>query len=263
MTIPPPPPARRKRPWYAQWWAIVLYAVIGVCMLGGIVGAMSGGDDGDSDDTANGLDGAVDDMNDAAESFADAADELGPVEFGESFEAVTETGSGDATITLPEEADQGIITASHSGSGVFSIEVIDENNESTGDFLAFTMGAYDGTTAFGLYDFSIAGPPDSLKIAADGDWEITIAPLSEAPVLELPAEGDGDAVYRFEGDAADWTLTHDGEGVFAVTRFNNTDLFSGLPLVMEMGAYEGTVPVTGDAGIVTITADGSWTITAS
>lgn len=258
MTIPPPPPARRKRPWYVQWWAIVLYAVIGVCMLGAVVGALGDDDaDDDRDDTSEVEDADEVDADEPEEEAAEDAD-YGPV-----FEAVTESGSGDATITLPEDADQGIITASHDGGGVFSIEVIDENNESTGDFLAFTMGAYDGTTAFGLYDFSIAGPPDSLKVAADGDWEITIAPLGDAPVLELPAEGDGDAVYRFEGDAADWTLTHEGEGVFAVTRFNNTDLFSGLPLVMEMGVYEGTVPVTGDAGIVTITADGPWTITAS
>lgn len=258
MIVPPPPPARRRRrPWYAQWWAIVLYAVVGLCMIGGLVGAL--GDDGGD----GALDEVVEDMNGAADSFAEEAEGLGPVEFGETFAAITETGSGDATVALPEGAEEGTVTAVYDGGGnsIFSIDVIDDNNESTGDFLVTTMGDYQGTTAFGLYD--LGNEPDSLKITADGDWEITIASFEQTPYLELPAEGQGDAVYRYDGGAADWTLTHDGDSVFTVGHFP----FTGIPdfnlLVMEMGRYEGTVPVTDDVAVVTITADGSWTITAS
>ena len=259
MTVPPAPAPKRK-PWYAQWWAIVLYAVVGVCMIGTIAGALGGDDDGDRDDEIlDGLDGALDDMDDAADDLADAAEELDAVEFGDAFEAYTETGIGDGKITLPEGATEGMITASHDGDSNFSINVLDEGNEPTIDLPVNTIGSYSGTTAFGLYD--LGDDPASLQITADGDWEVTIASFGDAPYLEVPVEGDGDAVFKYDGGAADWAISHDGDSNFIVTHAPLQGIMGAMPLVNEIGAYEGTVPVTDDVAIVTITADGSWKIT--
>lgn len=255
-----PPPARRQKRWYTSWWAITLYAVIGMCTLGTIVGALGDDDDDDDrDEISEELDDAAGDMEDAADDFADAADDLGAVEFEDSFEAYTETGTGDGTITLPEGATEGMVTASHDGDSNFSVNVLDTGNQPTLDLLVNTIGSYEGTTAFGLYD--LGEEPASLQITADGDWEITIASFDEAPRMELPVESDGDAVYLYDGGAADWAITHDGDSNFMVNQFPLEGIMGLSPLVNEIGSYEGTVPVTDDVAIVTIVADGSWKIT--
>jgi len=255
MTVPPSP-ARKPKRWYTRWWAITLYALIGVCTIGTIAGALSG--DVEPGKTSEGLTEGLDDLNDATDGVAEDAEDLGAVEFEDSFEAYTETGSGDATIALPEGAVEGTITASHSGDSNFQLTVLDEGNEMTGDLPVNTIGSYEGTTAFGLYD--LGGEPTNLKVTADGDWEITIASFEEAPRLELPAEGDGDAVYVYDGGAADWAITHDGDSNFQVHQTPLSDLAIGDLLVNTIGSYEGTVPVNDEVAVVTVVADGSWKI---
>lgn len=252
MTVPPPA-ARKPKRWYTRWWAITLYAVIGVCTLGTIVNAM--GDGVEPGKTSEDLTEGTGEASDTDDNAADA------VEFGASFEAYTESGSGDATITLPEGATDGMVTASHDGSSNFSVIVLDDGNQPTLDLLVNTIGSYEGTTAFGLHD--LGEEPASLKITADGDWEITIASFDDAPYLEAPVEGDGDAVFKYDAGAADWAISHDGDANFIVVHSPLEGIMGAMPLVNEIGSYEGTVPVTGDVAIVTITADGSWTITAS
>jgi hypothetical protein len=46
-SLPPPPPAGENRtPWYRRWWAICLWVLLGLS----VVGAALGGDDDDGDD---------------------------------------------------------------------------------------------------------------------------------------------------------------------------------------------------------------------
>jgi hypothetical protein len=233
--------------------------VVGVsvlCLMGAVVGALGDDDEPDDDATSEEAEGAAEENEDSGGD--DGAEET--VEFGDAFEAFTESGSGDATIDLPEGVTTGMVTASHDGDSNFSINMLDAGNQPTLDLLVNTIGSYAGTTAFGMHDLS--EDPVRLQVSADGDWEITVASLNDAPVMELPVDGDGDAVYRYEAVAADWALAHEGDANFIVTYFVNDDLMSGFPLVNEIGPYDGTVPVIDGVGIVTIVADGSWTITA-
>jgi hypothetical protein len=205
--------------------------------------------------------GAGENPMDPAADSAVAAQESEEVDyFAETlpvFDAVTETGSGDAVITLP--AMQGTITATHSGSANFILTVLDTDNAMT-ELPVNTIGTYEGTTAFGLQ--VLGGEAATLQIAADGDWEITIAPISEAPELTDPQETDGDGVYLYRGGAATWQLSHDGDANFIVS-FISDDLFGYSLLVNEIGSYDGTVPVTAGPGVVVVNADGSWTISAA
>lgn len=256
MTQPPSPPKPRTKPWYATWWAIALYAVVGLCLLGTIGNAIGGGTEPpDTSDTVEAIDELADNVSDDASDLGSVdppGDEEEPPE--DFFEAQTYTGSGDETIDLPEGVVQGMITASHDGSGAFILSMLDGNNEATLDGVT-EIGAYEGTVAFGLS--SIGNDPTRIEVTADGNWEITVAHLSTAPVLALPIEGESDAVYQYATDAADWTVTHDGDGAFIVN-FSDQP-FSG---VMEIGVYEGTHAVPAGEGIVTIIADGKWTISA-
>ncbi|SFS11336.1 TM2 domain-containing protein [Agrococcus baldri] len=169
-----------------------------------------------------------------------------------TFEPVTRQGSGDSIVELP--AGAGIVTASHNGSANFIVQVLDASNGSTGDLLVNTIGAYSGTAVYGVSAF---GEGVRLQVTADGAWELTIAPVASAP--ELAASGSGDGVFLYGGDAGAAAITHDGAANFIVQQHSDDFLTMGL-LVNDIGAYSGTVPIGAGPSVVTVMADGGWTI---
>ena len=173
--------------------------------------------------------------------------------FGD-FAPVSEKGKGDAIVALPPGATGGIVTATHKGSANFAISLLDANNQSTGDLLVNTIGAYKGTTAYGI---SSLGEPVKMEISADGPWTIEIAPMGTAPVLALPTKGTGDAVFRYDGSAADWKAEHKGNANFVILQ---TDDFMPNLAVNEIGNYSGVIPMQAGPSIVTVQADGKWSI---
>ena len=182
-----------------------------------------------------------------------AAAEWADDTFG-TFEPVTQQGAGDSIIELPGSV--GMVTATHNGARNFVIQVLDTDNESTGDLLVNTIGAYSGQTAFGLNSF---GEGVRVQITADGAWDLTIAPLSAAP--ELAPSGSGDAVFLYNGDAGALAATHAGERNFVVIE-ETAELFSMGLLVNTIGAYSGTVPLSSGPSVIAVTADGTWTLAA-
>lgn len=265
---PPPPPPAAKSPWYLRWWSITIAVVFVLCCSGGVIGAL--GDDGDPADEASEAAGSTDGGQSGAETGepaeAEAEEEAAEEEEEEAdyfsstfpaFDAVTESGSGDSVISLP--ASQGIITASHSGSSNFTLTVLDGNNEMA-DLPVNAIGSYDGTTAYGLT--GMGGDAVSLEITAGGAWEITVAPIADAPELGDPQESEGDGVYRYTGGAANWQMSHDGGSNFIVTYVSDS-MFGWDLLVNEIGSYDGTSAVTSGPAVVVVNADGDWSITPS
>ncbi|WP_424446365.1 NINE protein [Microbacterium sp. CH-015] len=170
------------------------------------------------------------------------------------FTPVEQSGSGDSLTTLPEGAAGGIVTATHSCQRNFAISVLDASNASTGELLVNTIGAYSGTTAWGINAF---GEGARLQVTADGDWTITISPMGAAPTLA--SAGIGDAVFLYDGGAAALAATHDGQSNFAIIEETSEAFHMGL-LVNEIGAYSGTVPVAAGPSVIEVTADGNWTL---
>ena len=171
-----------------------------------------------------------------------------------TFEEIKESGSGDSIISIPPEASAGLVIANNTGSGNFVIDVLDESNQSTGDLLVNEIGSYEGTTAYGINAF---GEASTLQVTSDGEWTIDIAPISAAP--ELESAGTGDAAFLYTGTAAQLTATHSGDSNFVVQE--DVDSFSMGLLINEIGSYEGTVPLTKGPSLITVNADGEWTLT--
>lgn len=170
-----------------------------------------------------------------------------------TFTAFTKTGQGATVIKLPSGAKAGIVTATHKGSSNFQISGMGADNQSTGDGLVNAIGNYSGTTAFGISGLGTA--PVKFEVVADGRWTIKIAPISSAPLFPASATGHGDKVFKFEGPAADYAITHRGSANFMVSQHGG-DLSSG---VNEIGNYSGTVPFVAGPTVLTIEADGTWT----
>lgn len=171
-----------------------------------------------------------------------------------TFTAATQSGTGDNLVALPAGATAGIVTATHDGSSNFAISVLDAANESTGELLVNTIGPYSGTTLFGRG----LGDAATLQISADGNWSVTIAPFSTAPLL-APA-GSGDAVFLYDGETGALTATHDGDSNFSVSEDTGSLFEFGL-LINEIGPYSGTVPLSAGPSVVNVGANGGWTLT--
>lgn len=171
-----------------------------------------------------------------------------------SFDPVTASGTGDDVIELP--ASQGTITATHNGSANFVLTVLDGAN-AMAELPVNVIGSYEGTTAYGLDELS--GEAVSLEIVADGDWEITIAPLANAAEFSESQAAQGDGVYLYTGGSATWAVSHTGESNFVVVYISES-LFGWDLLVNEIGSYDGTVAVTSGPAVVVIIADGEWSL---
>lgn len=252
----PTPAGKAKKPFWKRWWFIALAALVVIIILTNL------GGNGDKEPAAQ--DPAPAATETAPETQAPAQEEPAAepaeepaanpfVEQYGTFEPVSLSGTGDMVIPVP--ALVGIVGATHSGSANFSISGLDANNQSTGELLVNAIGAYSGTTAFGLSAFA---DTVNLQLSADGAWTVTIAPIAAAPALVLPATSTGDGVFLYDGAASMWAMTHAGSSNFAVVEYGG--MFPNL-MVNEIGVYSGTVPAQAGPSVIEVSADGAWSIT--
>lgn len=249
--------AQHKKMAWMVMGAIIAFSLIASAFNGGSSGAPA-----DVAPSTAAEQSAAPESKPAAESPAEA-----PVEealsvqswadenFG-TFDAITQSGAGDNLVTLPEGVTAAMVTATHDGSMNFVVNALSVDNETTGDLLVNTIGPYSGTTVYGFNAFSEAA---TLQIKADGNWTITIAPLSAAP--GLAPSGAGDGVFLFDGAAGKLTATHDGTMNFIVQEETNGAFSTGL-LINDIGAYSGTVPLSSGPSVISVRADGAWTLAA-
>jgi len=170
-----------------------------------------------------------------------------------TFEAEDHKGSGDDIVALPSDVAGGIVKAKYTGSGNFSITVLDAQNDSTGELLVNTIGNYAGSTVFGR-GFSEGV---KLQISADGSWTVKVSPVSSAPALK--DSGKGDSVFIYTGPAASATLNHKGDSNVTLVE-DTADTFEFGLLVNEIGPYKGTVALGEGPSVITVGGDGKWTL---
>jgi hypothetical protein len=166
------------------------------------------------------------------------------------------SGHGDAVIkaSAVDGADgPGVATFTHDGADNFAVWSLDANVNQL-DLLVNTIGAYNGTV---LFDKQSTEHTESLQITADGNWTVTLHSIRALRSFDATGTtGHGDDVLLYRGGAGAATLTHDGSSNFAVWTYGDqTNL-----VVNEIGAYNGTVRWTKGPELVTVTADGNWTI---
>lgn len=227
-------------------------AIAAVASLAVLATLGEAGSSGDGEASAPAQSAAADESA-ASEEAAPAASSWYTETYG-TFETLTKKGKGDGIIKLPADAEVGVVTAVHKGSANFSLSVLDETNQPTGDLLVNTIGNYKGTTAYG---FSALGNPGvKIQVTADGSWSVKVAPVSSAPTLTIPAKGTGDKVFLYDGGAADWNVVHKGKSNFALIQYSS-DIMPNLA-VNEIGNYKGQVPMSAGPSVVDISADGAW-----
>ncbi|MFC0678477.1 fibronectin type III domain-containing protein [Lysobacter korlensis] len=170
-----------------------------------------------------------------------------------TFSTVTIRGTGNDLIELPRGAKAGLLSAQHSGAAGFSVKVQDSTRNTT-DWPVNTIGAYAGTTVFGMDSWR--GTPRHLEIRTSGDWTIRISAVRTA--ASLPGTGRGDGVYLYDGGTSRLAVTHNGHRNFVVYTYAG-GLYGRDHVVNAYGAFRGTAPFKKGPAVVEVLADGSWT----
>jgi hypothetical protein len=170
-----------------------------------------------------------------------------------TFKALTFTGSGDDVIELPAAVKAGFITAEYIGESNFVIWSLDTSLAQSG-LLVNTIGSYAGKSEFG-FGYS-SKKTKAFEVTAEGDWTITVRPISSAP--KLTASGSGDGVFKYSGGVPVWKITHTGDSNFIVWQYCTSGR-SNL-VVNTIGAYRGTVRGLSGTCVVSIRSEGTWTI---
>ncbi len=230
----------------------VAWIVMGVLILVGAIAPKSSTGNQSAQDTS----GGVTDSQSPTGS-GDVTDPVVTVNwYAESYPTFTSKtfrGSGSDVLDLPAGASQGILDVKAKGSSNFSIEVLDSSNTMV-DLAVNEIGSYAGTTAYGLNSFGNEG--SRLQVTASGSWSVKVMDLDHARAL--PAARLGDGVFKYDGPAPIWKISHRGSGNFSVVQHSDSSTY-GL-LVNEIGSYNGTVPASAGPSLVVINADGSWKI---
>ena len=195
-------------------------------------------------------------------------------------EPIEFSGSGDdvsSKFTLEEGIT--IITMTHDGDSNFAIELLD-NAGNTADLLVNEIGAFGGIKAIGVRNGNIFGAKPGvhlLNITADGNWTVLIKQPRPTTGEALPFDlkGKGCNVSPFfvlsEG-LTTFSMTHDGNSNFAIELFSANGEPEEL-LANEIGSYTGKKAIGVKQGniigakpgihILSITADGNWTLSIS
>lgn len=170
----------------------------------------------------------------------------------ERIDPVTVSGSGADVVEIPSNLAVCLVEARHNGGSNFSIWSLDSNMENI-DLLVNTIGTYSGTTTTGMG----RGTSQYLEVEGDGEWTITMSPLSEAHQLENGEQRSGDDVVFMDASSAKkLDIVNDGESNFSIWAFTSSkrDL-----LVNEIGSYSGTVANKGYSLLV-VNSEGTWSI---
>jgi hypothetical protein len=195
---------------------------------------------------------------------AEPTEDATPTETQDQFTPQTYMGRGDKLVRLRVPfAEPVIAVLSHHGESNF-IVTTKSSTGADGEGLANEIGTWRGTKLMNVQT-PADEPTAALQVQADGPWTIALRPLSAA----RPWNGTG----TFSGRGADVILTRDvfsglasikathrGESNFIVSAYGSADIASG-GLINEIGNYSGEVVVPDGTVILSIEADGTWTLT--
>ncbi|MEU6788797.1 hypothetical protein ABZ912_57255 [Nonomuraea angiospora] len=169
------------------------------------------------------------------------------------------TGVGDQVLRIRLTKSPGLLTLTHTGESNFIVTTVNSSGKQE-QLLANEIGPYKGTV---LYNGdgttkSIA----AVQIKADGAWSAVFKPLSKARCwCTATMKGTGDQVLKLSPTRGLRTVTavHIGESNFIVQSYTRLGSWGDL-LFNDIGSYQGSSVLPAGTRLVTVKADGPWTL---
>lgn len=108
------------------------------------------------------------------------------------------SGTGSATLELPEDARRGVVTFEHTGDGTFTLAGTDGTGAATATPALTVDGDYSGAVVFG-----VAGDVPVLTVDG-GTWTVHVAPLDTAPEMVDGVGATSTAAFRLGEEPGRW-----------------------------------------------------------
>ncbi|NRQ33342.1 hypothetical protein HII36_16015 [Nonomuraea sp. NN258] len=170
----------------------------------------------------------------------------------------TYRGQGDEVLRISSTSSPGLLQLSHDGESNFIVTSIDSAGKQ-GELLVNEIGRYRGTV---LYNGDSRKAVAGLQIKADGAWTAVFKPLTKARCwCSATVRGTGDQVLKLSATRGLRTVraTHAGESNFIVQSYTRPGSWGDL-LFNEIGAYQGKAVLPAGTRLVSVKADGAWTL---
>ncbi|WP_169945281.1 hypothetical protein [Microbispora sp. H11081] len=171
----------------------------------------------------------------------------------------TYRGEGDDVVRIHATKKPGLIRFTHNGASNFIVHTVDPRGR-TAEYLVNEIGPYKGTVLYNDYG---AKGTSGLEIKADGSWTATFLPLSKARCwCSATIRGAGDQVLKLSPTRGLRTVraAHSGESNFIVHAHTRVGSYGDL-LFNKIGRYKGKALLPVGTRLVTVHADGAWTLT--
>ncbi|GGO66740.1 hypothetical protein GCM10012289_21480 [Nonomuraea cavernae] len=170
----------------------------------------------------------------------------------------TYSGAGDDLVLLQTTEVMFLASLTHRGTSTFIVRPLVRNGPEQPP-IVHAVGGYQGTVLVNGHDGKVL---HGFAIKADGAWTLALKPVTLARAWTGgPVSGRGDEVLTLSPASPGPTtvrIEHAGSGNVTVHAYGD-----GSPgiLVHEIGTYHGEVPLPAGTSLVTITTDGTWTLT--
>lgn len=238
-------------------WFVIAAAVVAVALalilpplLGGALAPNSAGDAGATE--------ASDAANSAFTGNATLTDtQSWAARVYDSYDTITESGTGDFEFTLPIGVRSGVVTVTHNHDSSLSVKVVEAADDSHVDTLFSVRGPVKETAFWGYSEYDEAKKP-KVKIEAGGDWTIQFTSFDKAP--EFTGSGTGTGAYLYLGGDDAFTASYTGEDMLSLWAIG-TDDERGSQLLSEYGPFQERLLFPKGPALLLIEADGEWTFT--
>lgn len=167
------------------------------------------------------------------------------------FDPIVLRGSGDSVqrIAIPAtDAGQVILTMQSQAGGYFGVWALDSALQKT-DLAVNDSGPFNGSAL-------VPATTAALDIAADGAWQVTVRPLSDARAFDGSIKGSGGAVLRYTGKQGIATIRSDGP----ITVWEQAQRGYPSLLLIEFGASTGQEVISAGPNVLIIEAEGDWEV---
>ncbi|GAB2464433.1 hypothetical protein GCM10027187_35520 [Streptosporangium sandarakinum] len=195
----------------------------------------------------------------AALVLAAATLTTGAVSAGTAHADTTYRGEGDEVVRVRLTKTPGLLQLRHDGEANFIVFTVTPAGKKE-ELLVNEIGPYSGTV---LYNARAGMGTAALEIKADGAWSAVFKPLSKARCwCTGTVHGTGDQVLKLSPTRGLRTVrsSFTGEGNFIVQSYTRPGSYGDL-LFNQIGSYKGKALLPSGTRLVTVHADGSWSLT--
>ncbi|MCJ1676334.1 TerD family protein [Streptomyces sp. APSN-46.1] len=184
-----------------------------------------------------------------------------PTDFGPDFPVFSQEGKGDdiVRVEVPMPAGFAVVDVVRVGESLIEITALNHRNHERSPAVIHSW--LEDFSGRGIVDHDGNGPL-RLRVKAQGEWKITVSPVSVLRDVSERVEGVGPDVLAYAGPAVDLAIRHRNsrdEAWFQLEAIrrgaSRRHLYSGYK------SGRGTVALTRGARLLVINCDSPWSIT--